>query len=158
NTLSHFFRKNLPNVRKRDGKRLYELCRSLTMEIESLFISLEQLGEGIALEIIPDKGSSCRILSDLEAIEHGECIYQIFEGHSYEYEFVGTEEYMLSVIIDGIVVPSRRNTARGRIVPKIYVGTLKLLIKSTASHLDVDEVSLEVIATKFDQSVDNSYR
>jgi predicted component of viral defense system (DUF524 family) len=125
---------------------------------ESIFISLDHLGAGVALEIIPEQGCHCRILSELEAGEHGECIYQIFEGHSYEYEFIGSENYKLSAIVDGIVLPSRRNSARGRVYPNIYVGTLKLFVTDKYRNLEVDELCLEVIATKFDQSVDSSYR
>ena len=128
------------------------------MVSESLLITLDHLEAGLALEIIPEKGSHCRILNELEAVEHGECIYQIMEGQSYEYEFIGGEKYMLSAIVDGIVLPSRRNSARGRISPNMYVGTLKLFIINKDSHLDVDELCVEVVATKFDQSVDNSYR
>ena len=42
------------------------------MVSESLLITLDHLEAGLALEIIPEKGSHCRILNELEAVEHGE--------------------------------------------------------------------------------------
>ena len=66
--------------------------------------------------------------------------------------------FQLSASISGIVIPSKRHSSSGRIVPNIYVGTLTLDIINNAENIAVSKLDIEVLATKFNQKLDKSYR
>lgn len=121
--------------------------------------NLDEVEEGLTLEIFPEQQSRLRIIEQTIADQYNESSYQLFEGHAYEYEFEGNnkEHYRLESRIKGVVIPSNRHTYRGRITPNIYVGKLQLQIISTQTSI-THPLTLEVIATKFDKEVDLSYR
>lgn len=123
-----------------------------------LKINLEDIEQGLCLEIIPEANSSARQISTYDAEEYGECIDQIFEGQSYEFEIVGSNRYTLSAPIKGIVSPSKKNGSRGRLCPNIYVGKLMLFILDKETDAILNKIYLEVVATKFDRSIDKGYR
>lgn len=123
-------------------------------------IPLSEIADDLILEIIPEGKSCVRTISEIIANEFGESIYQIFEGHSYEYELTGHSAavFTLKTRINGVVLPSGKRKYRGRICPNIYVGRLMIDIVEVASNQTVKQFPLEVIATKFDKAEDKSYR
>ncbi|HJD86602.1 MAG TPA: DUF2357 domain-containing protein [Empedobacter falsenii] len=124
-----------------------------------LQFDLHHIDEGLTLEIFPEQHSRIRQLDKAVAEQYNESVYQLFEGHSYEYEFEGINKvnYLLRARINGVVVPSNRHIYRGRITPNIYVGNLPLEIVNTETEQSFP-ISVEVIATKFDKKEDVSYR
>lgn len=124
-----------------------------------LQFNLNHIENGLTLEIFPDQTSRLRHLTKSIADQFNESEYQLFEGHSYEYEFDGIkkEHFRLETRISGVVIPSTRHPFRGRITPNIYVGQLQLLIVNTITDQEFPLV-LEVIATKFNKEEDLSYR
>lgn len=127
------------------------------MQNESLQISLDTLESGLTLTIYPEGKAEFREIDALEAEEFSESQFQILEGNSYEYHF-NKENFQLSASISGIVIPSKRHSSSGRIVPNIYVGTLTLDILNNAKESAISKLDIEVLATKFNQELDKSYR
>lgn len=127
------------------------------MQKEYLQISLEAIESGLILSIYPEGNAECREIDILQAEEFAESQFQILEGNCYEYSF-NRDYYQLEASISGIVIPSKRHSSSGRIVPNIYVGTLTLDIVNTKENATVSKFDLEVLATKFNQELDKSYR
>lgn len=127
------------------------------MQKECLQISLNTLEQGLILTIYPEGNAELREIDIIEAQEFTESQFQILEGNTYEYHF-NQDNYQLSASVSGIVIPSKRHTSSGRIVPNIYVGTLTLDITNTSENRTVSKLDLEVLATKFNQQLDKSYR
>lgn len=109
------------------------------------------------LEIYPENQARLFEITQEEANENGESIFQILEGNSYEYAF-NNNNYRLSCSIDGVVTQSKRDPSMGRIVPNIYVGTLTLFVTDSTQEEKEFSITLEVLATKFDTELDKSYR
>lgn len=124
-----------------------------------LQFNLNHIEDGLTLEIAPEQTSRLRHLTKSIADQFDEIEFQLFEGHSYEYEFDGIkkEQFRLETRINGVVIPSNRHPYRGRITPNIYVGQLQLIIVNTITAQEFPLV-LEVIATKFNKKEDLSYR
>jgi len=127
------------------------------MQKECLQISLNTLEQGLILTIYPEGNAELREIDIIEAQEFTESQFQILEGNTYEYHF-NQDNYQLSASVSGIVIPSKRHSSSGRIVPNIYVGTLTLDITNTSENRTVSKLDLEVLATKFNQQLDKSYR
>jgi predicted component of viral defense system (DUF524 family) len=129
------------------------------MEIKGrIAIPMDKLKPGLVLNIFPEGDNFLRELPLPEAEELGEAAVQLLEGKSYEYLF-SDPNFRLRSNYNGIITQSRStNLAGGRIVPNIYVGTLT----AYASHKDNSEkeiaVSFEVLASKFDNEPNKSYR
>lgn len=109
------------------------------------------------LEIYPENKARLFEITEDEANENGESIFQILEGNSYEYAFTN-KKYRLKCSVDGVVYQSKREPSIGRIVPNIYVGTLTLFVTDTTQEGKEFSITLEVLATKFDSELDKSYR
>lgn len=109
------------------------------------------------LEIYPENRAKLFQIPKEVAQENGESIFQFLEGNSYEYAF-NKEKYRLNCSIDGVVSQSRRDASSGRIVPNIYVGTLTLFVTEETHSGKEFEITIEVLATKFDTKEDKSYR
>ncbi|AYM99376.1 DUF2357 domain-containing protein [Chryseobacterium sp. 3008163] len=107
------------------------------------------------LEIYPENEAKLFQISEEVARENGESVFQILEGNFYEY-FFSKKTYRLKC--DSIVYQSKRDRYRGRIVPNIYVGTLTLFITDETQAGKEFEITIEVLATKFDTKEDKSYR
>ncbi|MBA5791721.1 DUF2357 domain-containing protein [Flavobacterium sp. xlx-214] len=124
-----------------------------------LKFNLDHIEEGLTLEIAPEQQSRIRQIENSVAAQFNESAFQLFEGHSYEFEFEGKNKanYQLQTRINGLVIPSNRHPYRGRITPNIYVGQLQLQISNIESK-QVFPLVLEVIATKFNKKEDASYR
>lgn len=124
-----------------------------------LSIDLDHICPGLILEIIPELHCSFPKETISDADQYGESPYQLLEGHSYEYEFIGTnsKDYTLQAKTKGIVSESRRHAFRGRICPNIYVGRLNLVVINVINSIEYP-LFLEVIATKFNKKQDHSYR
>src|SRR5690554_6226128 len=106
------------------------------MQNEFLQISLDSIESGLVLTIFPEGNAIFREIDIFEAEEFSESQFQILEGNSYEYHF-NKDNYQLSASIYGIVIPSKRHSSSGRIVPNIYVGTLTLDILNTYENSTV---------------------
>lgn len=127
------------------------------MQKDCLKISLDDIEAGLTLYIYPEGNALFREIDVLEAQEFSESRFQILEGNSYEYHF-DKNNYQLKANIPGIIIPSKRHLSSGRIVPNIYVGTLTLDIFNTTESTTISKIDLEVLATKFNQHLDKSYR
>jgi len=100
----------------------------------------------IFLTIVPTSTHDpIKVIGEAEALEHGEALYQITEGRSYEYLI--DEGYYLEDI-PGLVVALKLNKHAGRITPNIYVGTLLINIIDNKSYEKVAVVRLEVQSEK----------
>ncbi|MGB7529240.1 DUF2357 domain-containing protein [Sphingobacterium cellulitidis] len=126
---------------------------------EILHFNLNEVDDGLTLVIFPEQQSHLRTIDQTTAEEFNESSNQLFEGHTYEYEFDGTnkENFRLEAIIKGVVLPSNRYHYRGRISPNIFVGKLQLLIINIQKRTEFP-LFLEIIATKFNKKEDLSYR
>lgn len=124
---------------------------------EFLQIPLDNLESGLLLTIYPEGNSVFREIDLLEAEEFSESQFQLLEGNTYEYSF-NKDNYQLQTSISGIVISSKRHSYSGRIVPNIYVGTLTLDILNIAENSAISKLDIEVLATKFNQKLDKSYR
>lgn len=127
------------------------------MQTDFLQIPLDNLEPGLVLTIYPEGNAVFREIDVLQAQEFSESQFQILEGNSYEYSF-NRDNFQLLASISGIVIPSKRHPSSGRIVPNIYVGTLSLDIINTSENKIISKLDLEVLATKFNQQLDKSYR
>jgi len=127
------------------------------MQKDFLQIPLDNLESGLILTIYPEGNALFREIDVLEAEEFSESKFQILEGNSYEYNF-NKDTFQLSASISGIVIPSKRHSSSGRIVPNIYVGTLTLDILNTNEQIVISKLDIEVLATKFNKKFDKSYR
>lgn len=119
-------------------------------------IPLTFFNETDFLEIYPENKGRLFEISEEEANENGESTFQILEGNSYEYAF-NNKNYRLNCSIDGLVSQSKREPSLGRIVPNIYVGTLTLFVSDNTQEGKELEITIEVLATKFDNELDKSY-
>jgi len=134
--------------------------------LSEIEIPLSNLQENLKLCIYGDKENTLIKLTDEEAAEWGESPYQLLEGNFYNYYFkIGDKsnhEFQLRKDENGIVSNSRRkDVSEGRIAPNIYVGSLSLdIVKSNKEKEPpiLDTISVEVLATKFDNNPDISYR
>lgn len=127
------------------------------MQKDILQIPLDTIESGLILTIYPEGNAVFKEIDILEAEEFSESQFQILEGNSYEYHF-NKDNYQLAASISGIVIPSKRHSSSGRIVPNIYVGTLTLDILNIKENLTISKIDIEVLATKFNQTLDKSYR
>lgn len=125
------------------------------MDTDCIEINLDEIEKGLILNIYPEENSKFRIIDSNEAKEFSESIYQLYEGHSYEYSFEGGE-YQLDSTTKGIILHSKSKKHSGRIIPNTYVGRLNLDIKN--GNKTVREIDFEVLATKFNKDIDKSYR
>lgn len=110
-----------------------------------LYINLDHIEQGLQL-IIDNKVDDTLFIAD-DALIHGEAVYQLREGFTYDYVFNKTD-YELKK--DLIVQPHSRNKHLGTISPNIYVGTLILPVFK--DDKEVGKVELEV------QSLKSGYR
>jgi predicted component of viral defense system (DUF524 family) len=120
-------------------------------------IPLTFFNENDVLDIYPEGNAKLFQISENEATENGESIFQILEGNNYEYAFSKTN-YRLKCSIDGVVSQSKREKSIGRIVPNIYVGTLTLFVSDSNQEDKEFPITIEVLASKFDTELDKSYR
>jgi len=122
-----------------------------------LEIDLGYLEKGLKLHIYEDSKLFC--IDEVDALENGESRYQLKESSSYEYELLSTSQYGMELRLEcpahkGIVKYSKRKgVSAGRITTGNFVGTLNLDV----GHYE-NAVQLEVLATKFNDKPDDSYR
>lgn len=127
------------------------------MRKDILQIPFDTIDSGLVLTIYPEGNAEFREINISEAKEFSESQFQILEGNCYEYHF-NKDNFQLSASISGIVIPSKRHSSSGRIVPNIYVGTLTLDILNIDENKAISKLEIEVLATKFNQQLDKSYR
>ena len=104
------------------------------MQKDFIQIPLDTIDLGLILTIYPEGNAELREIDILQAEEFSESQFQILEGNCYEYHF-NKDIFQLSASISGIVIPSKRHSSSGRIVPNIYVGTLTLDILNTSDQV-----------------------
>lgn len=122
-----------------------------------LEIDLSHLEDVLKLYIYEDAPISC--ISAEEAQENGESQYQLRESKSYEYELSNKALQLKCPANDGIVKQSKRKgVSAGRINTGNFVGTLALDLMLGDSPVYENAVTLEVLATKFNDKPDLSYR
>lgn len=129
----------------------------MTIPLENNIILLDFINKDLTLEITSEGDASIFKIDENNAAENGEASTQILEGRSYEYVF-SDDKYRLGCSYDGIVSRSKKHEHRGRLVPNIYVGALQLIVYSIEFPENSSSVSIEVLATKFDNAPDKSYR
>ena len=112
-------------------------------------IPLSHIEQGLVLEIIGENENSTIIISEQEAMEFDEALFQIKEGCTYEYKF-NSDSFQLSDK-NPIVSISKFTKNSGLISPNIYVGTLTLQV------LDKDKKNKGSFNIEV-QSVKSSYR
>ncbi|CAM3796038.1 DUF2357 domain-containing protein [Flavobacterium gelidilacus] len=129
------------------------------MEVKQLHITIpyDAFNKSLTLSLYPEISSRLFLLSEEEALENGESQHQILEGNSYDYT-ISDENFRLNCSYKGIVTNRIREPYSGRIVPNIYVGTLTLEIVEESQPEKKHNLTLEVLATKFDTKLDKSYR
>lgn len=129
------------------------------MEVNELHIPIpfDVFNKSVSLSIYPENSSKLFLLLEEEAMQNGESSYQILEGNGYDYT-ISDKDFILDCSYKGIVTRLAREQFSGRIVPNIYVGTLTLDLKDISQPDKVCKVLLEVLATKFDNDVNKSYR
>lgn len=123
---------------------------------DSLKVPIESIDD--FLIITSDKSFSCRELDFDKARELNESSFQLLEGNFYDFEFESTTTHTLSCSFQNIVVPHSRKPFRGRIIPNVFVGTLTIAIVEIGTKKETQKITLEVLATKFDNEIDQSYR
>ena len=123
--------------------------------LDRLVIPIQALNT--SLIIYPEGRSECYQLPVEKALERNESQFQILEGNFYEFEIENSQDYTLACRHNNIVNPAR-SKFRGRICPNIFVGKLELFVVEISSGKQIDTIYLEVLATKFDNSLDSSYR
>lgn len=123
---------------------------------DTLRIPIESIND--FLIITSDKSSSCIELEIEKARELNESPFQLLEGCFYDFEFESTMTHTLSCSFQNIVVPHTRKPFRGRIIPNVFVGTLTIAIVEIGTKKETQKITLEVLATKFDNELDQSYR
>lgn len=111
-------------------------------------IPLSHIEEDLFLEIVGDENSTS-IISEQEALEFDEALFQIKEGCTYEYN-LSNDSFQLSDK-NPIVSISKFSKNRGLLNPNIYVGTLTLDVLDKEKK-NIGSVNIEV------QSVKSSYR
>lgn len=111
-------------------------------------IPLSHIEEDLILEIVGDENSTI-IISEQEAVEFDEALFQIKEGCTYEYK-LSNDSFQLSGQ-NPIVSVSKFSKNSGLLNPNIYVGTLTLEIVDKNKN-NIGSVNIEV------QSVKSSYR
>lgn len=124
------------------------------MEGNELVINAETVDGIVSIRIIAEERSEPTIfeLEEWDAYEHGEARIQLLEGCFYEYEVLG--DYLLRS--SPAVVPSRINSAMGRLTPHVYVGTLTVEVLRMPDSVCCGELKLEIRSRK--ASYRNDYR
>jgi len=102
--------------------------------------------QSVWLKIYPEAAEpkNLWVVNELDAHRNGEASTQILEGFSYEYKL--SEGYSF-VEDQAVIYTSKRETSAGRIVPGIYVGTLRLYVKDETG-VEIGFFELEVRSSK----------
>lgn len=112
-------------------------------------IPLDYIQEGLILFITEKKDYTLFKITEEEAFDNNEAVYQLTEGCFYDYEF-SDASFKFKADNWNITQPHSRKPNLGIIAPNIYVGTLRLSILSEGQQRG--KLNLEV------RSVKTSYR
>ncbi|MDB5193573.1 MAG: hypothetical protein JWQ96_3136 [Segetibacter sp.] len=115
------------------------------------------LAGDLFLDIYPEQENSLFEITEEDAEEFSESRYQILEGRSYEYAF-SDNSFRLITSNTKVITQLRREASAGRIIPNIYVGTLTLQYFHKNTPDNKENLTIEVLATKFNREPDKSYR
>ncbi|MCW9708728.1 DUF2357 domain-containing protein [Fodinibius salsisoli] len=104
-------------------------------------------GNTIVICIISESGEKIVEVDEAEAREYGEAPIQLYEASTYEYKV--EDKYQIDNT-GRIIRQSKFNPSSGRLVPNIYVGTLKLNIcDSNGSQCGCLELEVRSIKTNY---------
>lgn len=131
----------------------------MSFALANNLLILDYIQEGLTFEITSEGDNAIYLIDENSGSENGEAQVQLLEGRSYDYEF-SNSNYRLKTTGNGtgIVSKIKNKEHRGRIAPTIYVGTLQLEIYNCINPNVCHKIALEVLATKFDNKPDKSYR
>lgn len=127
-------------------------------ELDHLEIPVEVEGGNVITLYIDPQNKNKAKLFELESPLAGAYRYQLMEGCTYQYEFVGKEEgevYQFQKE-DEIITFHRsvRHPNMGTITTGIYVGQLNLWVKNCKTENQCGKVNLEIRSTKSDYESD----
>jgi hypothetical protein len=114
-------------------------------------IPLSYIEEGLELEIKGDSAQLLKEITELEAMQYGEAVYQLVEGCSYEYKFSNSNFRFNPKSENPIVSVSKFDLHKGRLNPNIFVGTTSLEIIDQEANWK-GNLNIEI------QSIKNEYR
>ena len=118
-------------------------------------IPLDFIQSNLEIHIYGNRKESLFLLDESIAKEYGESPFQILEGNFYNYyfELAGKPNNEYQLRENTIIKNSLRDgVSEGRISPNIYVGSLPLTIYKKETNTDCDELYIEVLPTKIDDS------
>lgn len=122
--------------------------------MDSRDASIEFLDErrsvvGMLKIVQADKGPpGLRVLSSLEAKEHGEERVQLIEGRAYDFELQNTLP-QIRICPGGICKPSSIRPEIVRIEPKLQTGLCEIHLEDVNHGTIVARVAVEVVSSKF---------
>ena len=126
-------------------------------ELDHLEIPIEvEGGSVITLFIDPQNKNKAKLYED-ESPTTGTYRYQLLEGCTYQYEFVGKEGEVYQFLKEDEIITfhrSIRHPNMGTITTGIYVGQLNLWVKNCATGERCGKVNLEIRSTKSDYESD----
>jgi len=119
-------------------------------------IPLSYIEEGLELEIKGDSAQSLKEITELEAMQYGEAVYQLVEGCSYEYKFSDPNFRFNPRCENPIVSVSKFDLHKGRFNPNIFVGTTSLEVIDQEANWK-GNLNLEIQSIKSEYRLDYRY-
>lgn len=127
-------------------------------ELDHLEIPVEVEGGNIITLYIDPQNKNKAKLYELESPSAGEYRYQLMEGCTYQYEFVGKEDEVYQFQKEDEIITFNRSRDRhpnmGTITTGIYVGQLSLWVVNRKTGSRCGRVNLEIRSTKSDYESD----
>ena len=127
-------------------------------ELDHLEIPVEVEGGNVITLYIDPQNKNKAKLYELESPSAGEYRYQLMEGCTYQYEFVGKEGETYQFLKEDEIITFNRSQSRhpnmGTITTGIYVGQLNLWVKNCDTGERCGRVNLEIRSTKSDYESD----
>lgn len=127
-------------------------------ELDHLEIPVEVEGGNVITLFIDPQNKNKAKLYELESPSAGEYRYQLMEGCTYQYEFVGKEGEVYQFQKEDEIITFNRSRDRhpnmGTITTGIYVGQLSLWVVNRKTGSRCGRVKLEIRSTKSDYESD----
>lgn len=115
-------------------------------------IPLSYIEEGLELEIKGDSEHSLKEITEQEAMQYGEAVFQLVEGCSYEYKFSNPIFRFNPKSENPIVYVSKFDPHKGRLNPNIFVGTTSLeIIDQEANRKGNLNIEIQSIKSEYRQ-------
>lgn len=100
--------------------------------------------------------SNAPLFEETDAVEYGECIWQLQEGKEYDFEIIETDDDATNWTIvgsDAIFIINQKHRNRGKIKTGIYVGTVNFVARNVLTGLEAD-LHIEIQSIKTDYRKD----